>query len=82
MSLIQTARLQSLNPLPFLRELLTNPEKAATTISLESSAKYAIPIEGNAALQPADNPSSQANQRQLKQPMRRLPEIALASQCA
>lgn len=82
MSLIQTARLQSLNPLPFLRELLTNPEKAASAISLGSSAKYTIPLEDNAASRPASNPSSPANQRQIKQSMRRLPEIALAPQCA
>ncbi len=34
MSLIQTARLQNLSPLPFLRAILTDPGKAAATISL------------------------------------------------
>jgi transposase len=34
MSLIQTACLQNLSPLPFLRTLLTNPGKAVATISL------------------------------------------------
>ncbi|MDP2929976.1 MAG: IS66 family transposase [Candidatus Omnitrophota bacterium] len=82
MSLVQTARLQNLNPLPFLRELLTNPEKAAIHLSLGSSAKYAISLEDNTALRPADNPSFQSNQRQVKQSMRRLPEIAMAPQCA
>ena len=33
MSLIQTARLQNINPLPFLRALLTDHKKAATVIS-------------------------------------------------
>ena len=35
MSLIQTARLQNLNPLPFLRTLLTDSKKAAAAISLD-----------------------------------------------
>ncbi|MFZ2253219.1 MAG: IS66 family transposase [Minisyncoccia bacterium] len=35
MSLIQTARLQNLNPLPFLRTVLTDTEKAAAAISLD-----------------------------------------------
>ncbi len=35
MSLIQTARLQNLNPLPFLRTLLTDTKKAAAAISLD-----------------------------------------------
>jgi len=82
MSLIQTARLQNLNPLPFLHKLLTDPEKAASAISLDSSAKYAIPLEDNAALQPASNPSSRVNQRQVKQYMRRLSETTLVPQCA
>ena len=34
MSLIQTARLQKINPLPFLRTILTDNKKAAATISL------------------------------------------------
>jgi len=34
MSLIQTARLQNLSPLPFLRTLLTNNKKAASIISI------------------------------------------------
>ena len=77
MSLVQTARLQNLNPLPFLRALLTNPEKAAATISLDSS-----PLEDNTASQPASNPPSRTNQGQAKQYMRRLPEITLVPQCA
>jgi len=76
MSLIQTARLQNLNPLPFLKTLLTNPEKAANTISIDSSS-----LEDNTALQPASNPLPQTNQRQLKQSMRRMPEIDLVPQC-
>jgi transposase len=80
MSLIQTARLQNLNPLPFLRELLTNPEKAASVISLGSSAKYAAPIEDNAALRLPSNPLSLMDQKQVKQSTRHLPEIALAPQ--
>jgi len=82
MSLIQTARLQNLNPLPFLRVLLTNPKKAASAISLDSSSQYATPLEDNAALRPASNPSSQTNQRQVKQYVRCLPEIALIPQYA
>lgn len=35
MSLIQTARLQNINPLPFLRALLTDTGKAASAISLD-----------------------------------------------
>ena len=38
MSLIQTARLQNLNPLPFLRTILTDARKAATVISIDSTA--------------------------------------------
>ena len=38
MSLIQTARLQNLNPLPFLHTLLTDNRKAANTISLDSTS--------------------------------------------
>jgi len=38
MSLIQTARLQNLNPLPFLHTLLTDNRKAATVISLDSTS--------------------------------------------
>jgi len=38
MSLIQTARLQNLNPLSFLHTLLTDNRKAATIISLDSTA--------------------------------------------
>ncbi len=82
MSLIQTARLQNLNPLPFLRTLLTNPEKAASAISLDSSSKYVTPLEDNAALRTASNPSFRVNQRQIRQSTRHLPEIALAPQCA
>ncbi len=82
MSLIQTARLQNLNPLPFLRGLLTNPEKAASAISLDSSTRYATPIENNTTSRPASNPSFRVNQGQIKQVTRRLPEIALVPQCA
>lgn len=77
MSLVQTARLQNLNPLPLLRMLLTAPEKAANIISMDSPS-----LEDTTALRPASNPPSQTNQRQVKQPTRRLPEIALAPQCA
>jgi len=77
MSLVQTARLQNLNLLPFLKALLTNPEKAANTISMDSSS-----LEGNTVLQPASNPPSRTNQRQVKQYIRRLPETALVPQCA
>ncbi|MBI5144015.1 MAG: IS66 family transposase [Candidatus Omnitrophica bacterium] len=35
MSLIQTARLQKLNPLPFLRTILTDNRKAASAVSLD-----------------------------------------------
>ena len=35
MSLIQTARLQNLNPLPFLRTLLIDNRKAASVVSLD-----------------------------------------------
>jgi hypothetical protein len=35
MSLIQTARLQNLNPLPFLRTILTDSGKAAAALSLD-----------------------------------------------
>jgi transposase len=38
MSLIQTARLQNLNPLPFLHNLLTDNSKAAAAISLDSTS--------------------------------------------
>ena len=38
MSLIQTARLQNLNPLPFLHSILTDNKKAASVISLDSTA--------------------------------------------
>ncbi|MDP2929439.1 MAG: IS66 family transposase, partial [Candidatus Omnitrophota bacterium] len=49
MSLIQTARLQNLNPLPFLRALLTNAGKAAAALSLDSTSvrpypKYEMPL--------------------------------------
>ncbi|MDP2929606.1 MAG: IS66 family transposase [Candidatus Omnitrophota bacterium] len=74
MSLVQTACLQNLKPLPFLRALLTNPEKAANTISIDA--------EDNTALQPSPNPPSRTNQRQVKQSTRRLPEIALVPQYA
>lgn len=77
MSLVQTVRLQNLNPLPFLRALLTNPGKAADTISIDLSS-----LEDNTALQPASNPPYQTNQGQIKQSMRRLPETALVPQCA
>ncbi|MBI5124350.1 MAG: IS66 family transposase, partial [Candidatus Omnitrophica bacterium] len=81
MSLIQTARLQGLNPLPFLRKLLTNPGKAASVISLDSSARYATPIEDNSALRPPSDPSSLMDRKQVRQSTRRLSEIALAPQC-
>ena len=50
MSLIQTARLQNLNPLPFLRALLTDAGKAAAALSLDltsvrSYPKYAMSKE-------------------------------------
>lgn len=38
MSLIQTARLQNLNPMPILHAILTDYRKAATTISLDSTS--------------------------------------------
>ncbi len=77
MSLVQTARLQDLNPLPFLKTLLANPEKSADAISIDSS-----PLEDSVALQPASNPPSRTNQRQVKQYIRLLPETALVPQCA
>ena len=77
MSLVQTARLQNLNPMPFLRALLTNPGKAANTISIDSSS-----LEGNTVLRPISNPPYQTNQGQVKQYIRRLPETALIPQCA
>jgi hypothetical protein len=38
MSLIQTARLQNINPLPFLHTILTDNKKASAAISLDSTA--------------------------------------------
>ena len=77
MSLVQTARLQNLNPLPFLKTLLTNPEKAANTISIDSSS-----LEDNTDLRPVSTLPSRTNQRQVKQSVRRLPETVLIPQCA
>lgn len=77
MSLVQTARLQNLNPLPFLRALLTNPEKAANIISIDSS-----PLEDSTASHPTTNPPSRINQKLIKQSTRCLPEVAFAPQCA
>lgn len=82
MSLIQSARLQNLNPLPFLRAILTNPEKAASVVSSDSPLKHAAPIEDSAVLRPTSNLPSPTNQRQVKQSTRRLPEIDLVPQCA
>jgi transposase len=76
MSLVQTARLQNVNPLPFLRVLLTSPEKAVNIISMDSSSP-----QDSVALRPASNPPSQTNQGQVKQYTRRLPETALVPQC-
>lgn len=81
MSLVQTARLQNLNPLRFLRTLLTNPVKAAGTISVDSSVKSAATLEYSAVVHLTSNSSSPTNQRQIKQSTRRLPEIVLAPQC-
>ena len=77
MSLVQTARLQNLNPLPFLKTLLTSPKKAVNIISIGSPS-----LEGNTVLQPASNPPSQTNQRQVKRYISRLPETVLVPQCA
>lgn len=82
MSLVQSARLQNLNPLPFLRSILTDPVKAATAISLDSPPKDTLNLEDNTAACPASNPPSRTNQRPVKQPTRYLPEIALTPQCA
>ncbi len=76
MSLVQSARLQNLNPLPFLRTVLTNPGKASTIISIDSS-----PLEDNAALRPVSNIASQASRAQVRQSIRHLPETALIPQC-
>ena len=81
MSLIQTARLQNLNPLPFLRVLLTDDGKAAAAISLDLTPprpypKYEMPLNDNSPF--GLNPPLRINQRQVKQ----LPEIASASLCS
>ena len=76
MSLIQTARLQNLNPLPFLRTLLTDAGKAAAALSLDSCPKYAISINDDMTLRL--NPPLRANQGREKQ----LPEIASISLCS
>jgi len=78
MSLIQTARLQNLNPLPFLRALLTNAGKAAAAMSLDLTSarpypKYEMPLNDNSSFRL--NPPLRINQRQVKL----LPEFASAS---
>ncbi len=78
MSLVQTARLQNLNPLPFLRTLLTDARKAAVALSLDSRPKYEMPINDDMILRFGLNPPLRINPRQVNQ----LPEIASTSLCS
>jgi len=78
MSLIQTARLQNLNPLPFLRALLTDAGKVDAAISLDLTSarpypKYAMPLNDNLPFR--FNPPLRTNQGRVKL----LPEFASAS---
>ena len=76
MSLIQTARLQNLNPLPFLHTILIDAGKAAAVLLLDSYPKYVMPLNDDVSLRL--NPPLRISRKLIKQ----LPEIASASLCS